>query len=100
MIQLWMVLFLSTLYFSIGIMGILVARGGIKLLMSVEIIINAANINILAWALNINDSNGIFFVLLSIAIAAAESVIGFAILVALYRKGKGINLAKLTDLRW
>ncbi len=100
MIQLWMVLFLSTLYFSIGIMGILVARGGIKLLMSVEIIINAANINILAWALNINDSNGIFFVLLSIAIAAAESVIGFAILVSLHRKGKGINLAKLTDLRW
>ncbi|MGC8610180.1 MAG: NADH-quinone oxidoreductase subunit NuoK [Thermoplasmata archaeon] len=100
MIQLWMVLFISTLYFSIGIIGILLARGGIKLLMSVEIIVNAANLNILAWAINIQDYNGIFFVLLSISIAAAESIIGFSIFVALHRKGKGIDLTKLSDLRW
>jgi NADH-ubiquinone/plastoquinone oxidoreductase chain 4L. len=53
-----------------------------------------------AWAVNIADSSGIMFVLLSIAIAAAEAAIGFAIFVALYRQTKGIGLKSLMDLRW
>jgi NADH-quinone oxidoreductase subunit K len=86
--------------FTVGLYGILTVKGGIRLLISIEILVNSANLNIVAWAVNIADSSGIMFVLFSIAIAAAEAAIGFAIFVALYRQTKGIGLKSLMDLRW
>ncbi len=97
-----LILFLSLAFFSAGLYGILTSRGGIRLIISVEILINSANLNIVAYALsNVQSAaQGVFFVLLSIVIAAAESAVGFAILVALYRVTKGVELSSLKDLRW
>ncbi|MCI4434102.1 MAG: NADH-quinone oxidoreductase subunit NuoK [Thermoplasmata archaeon] len=100
MIPLIYVLTVSLMMFTVGLYGILTVKGGIRLLISIEILVNSANLNIVAWAVNIADSSGIMFVLLSIAIAAAEAAIGFAIFVALYRQTKGIGLKSLMDLRW
>ncbi len=96
------ILLMSLLFFSVGLYGILTAKGGIRLIISVEILINSANLNIVAYALsNVQSAaQGVFFVLLSIVIAAAESAVGFAILVALYRVTKGVGLSSLRDLRW
>jgi len=100
MIPLIYVLTVSLMMFTVGLYGILTVKGGIRLLISIEILVNSANLNIVAWAVNIADSSGIMFVLFSIAIAAAEAAIGFAIFVALYRQTKGIGLKSLMDLRW
>ncbi len=96
------ILFMSLAFFSAGLYGILTSKGGIRLIISVEILINSANLNIVAYALsNVQSAaQGVFFVLLSIVIAAAESAVGFAILVALYRITKGVELSSLKDLRW
>lgn len=100
MIPLLYVLSMSLALFSVGLYGILTVKGGIKLLISIEILINAANLNIVGIAAFYSSVNGIIFVLFSIAIAAAESVVGFAILVALRRKTSGISLKALKELRW
>lgn len=99
-IPLLYVLTISLALFSVGLYGLLTVKGGIKLLISIEILVNAANLNLAGIASFYNDANGIIFVLFSIAIAAAESVVGFAILVALRRKTSGISLGSLRDLRW
>ncbi len=100
MIPLIYVLTISLLMFTVGLYGILTVKGGIRLLISVEILVNSANLNIVAWATMNGDSNGILFVLISVAIAAAEAAVGFAILVALYRQTKGVGLKSLKELRW
>ena len=100
MIPLLYILSMSLALFSVGIYGILTVKGGIKLLISIEILINAANLNVVGIASFYNDANGIIFVLFSIAIAAAESVVGLAVRVALRRKTAGISLSSLKALRW
>lgn len=100
MIPLLYVLTVSLMMFTVGIYGILTVRGGIRLLISIEILVNSANLNIVSWAVNMGDASGILLVLFSIAIAAAEAAVGFAILVALYRETKGIGLKSLKELRW
>jgi len=100
MIPLFFVLTVSLLMFTVGLYGILTVKGGIRLLISIEILVNSANLNIVAWATMNSDASGILFVLISIAIAAAEAAVGFAILVALYRQTKDVGLKSLKELRW
>ncbi|MDP8011953.1 MAG: NADH-quinone oxidoreductase subunit NuoK [Thermoplasmata archaeon] len=100
MIPMIYVLFISLLMFTVGLYGILTVKGGVRLLISIEILVNSANLNIVAWATMHSDPSGILFVLISIAIAAAESAVGFAILIALYRQTKNVGLKSLKELRW
>ncbi|MEL9998717.1 MAG: NADH-quinone oxidoreductase subunit NuoK [Thermoplasmata archaeon] len=100
MIPMIYVLTISLMMFTVGLYGILTVKGGIRLIISIEILINSGNLNIVAWAVKLANANGILFVLFSIAIAAAESAVGFALFVALYRETKGIGLKSLMDLRW
>ncbi len=100
MIPLIYVLAVSLMMFTVGLYGILTVKGGIRLLISIEILVNSANLNIVAWGVGIADASAILFVLFSIAIAAAEAAVGFAIFVALYRETKNIGLKSLMELRW
>ncbi len=91
---------LGAILFIIGLYGVLTRKNAIVVLMSIEIMLNAANINFVTFAAHFNDVRGQIFVLFSIAIAAAEVAIGLAILLNLNRTRDTIELDKLDLLRW
>lgn len=93
-------LLLAAVIFTVGAHGLITQRSGIKILMCIELMLNAANINLVAFSSYNGDASGQVFALFSIAIAAAEAAIGFAILVALFRVRDTINLDNINILRW
>ncbi|NJD76680.1 MAG: NADH-quinone oxidoreductase subunit NuoK [Candidatus Methanoperedens sp.] len=93
-------LIISSIIFTIGAYGIITQRSGIKILMCIELMLTAANINLVAFSSFNGNAAGQVFALFSIAIAAAEAGIGFAILVALFRVRDTINLDNINILRW
>ncbi len=100
MIPLEYFLAFSAILFSIGVYGVLTKRNGIVVLMSIEIMLNAANINFVAFSAFFDDVNGQVFALFSIAVAAAEVAVGLAILLNLYKARDTINLDDINLLRW
>ncbi len=91
---------LSAIIFSIGLYGLMTQRNGIRILMSVELMLNAANINLVAFSSYNADLTGQVFALYSIALAACEAAIGFAILMAIFKMKGTINLDSINILRW
>ena len=91
--------FVSGLLFAIGVWGLLQARNGIKILICVEILLNSANLNLVAFAGLWADRNGYLYALFSIALAAAEAAVGLSILVALFRRMRTIDMRELRRLR-
>ena len=92
----------SVLLFAIGLGGVLTRRNAIVVLMGVELMLNAANLNFVAfWRFgpHAGDPTGLLFVLFSIAIAAAESAVGLALVILLYRHYKTTNLDQARRLR-
>ena len=100
MIPLTYYLILSAIIFTIGLYGIMTQRNGVRLLMCVELMLNSANINLVAFSSYNDDMSGQVFVLFSIALAAAEAVIGFAILLSIYRMRDMIDVDNINLLRW
>ncbi len=100
MIPLEWELSLSAILFAIGLYGVLVRRNGIMVLMSVEIILNAAIMNFVAFSAYVNDPSGQVLALLSIALAAGEAAIGLAIFLVLYTVHGTVDLDKVRILRW
>ncbi len=100
MADLLMYLIISAVIFTIGAYGIITQRSGIKILMCIELMLNSANLNLVAFSSFNDNASGQVFALFSIAIAAAEAAIGFAILVALFRVRDTINLDNINILRW
>ena len=90
---------LSTFLFGVGMYGILTQRSGIRLLMCVEMLLNAANINFVAFGSLYGRPEGFAYAFFIIAIAAAEAAVGLAIFVNLYRVRKTIELDQVTTLR-
>ena len=105
-IEYWLIL--SSLLFAIGAYGVLSRKNAIVVLMSIEIMLNAANINLVAFSsyhtilhpLAEKDPTGQVFALFSIAIAAAEVAVGLAILLSVYRRYNTIEVDKINILRW
>lgn len=91
---------LAAIIFSIGLYGLMTQRSGIRILMCVELMLNSANLNLVAFSSYNGDLTGQVFALFSIALAAAEAAIGFAILMALYRMKDTISLDTINILRW
>ncbi|SES65891.1 F420H2 dehydrogenase subunit K [Methanococcoides vulcani] len=91
---------LSAIVFSIGLYGFMSQKNGIRMLMCVELMLNSANINLVAFSSYNDDMTGQVFALFSIAIAAAEAAVGFAILMSIYRMRDMIDVDKLNILRW
>ncbi len=98
--SLYTYLLIAAVLFTVGAYGIITQRSGIKILMCIEIMLNAANLNLVAFSSFNGNATGQVFALFSIAIAAAEAAIGFAILVALFRVRDTINLDNINILRW
>jgi len=95
-------LILSAVIFSIGIFGVLTRRNVIGILMSIELILNAANINLITFNkfLGTPDGLGQVFALFVIAIAAASAVVGLALVIAVYRNSKSILINKINLMKW
>jgi|SRR5581483_9652351 len=90
---------LSSLLFGVGLYGVVTQKSGIRLLMSIEIMLNAANINFVAFGAHYARPEGFVYALFVIAIAAAEAAVGLAIFVNLFRVRKTIELDQTRTLR-
>ena len=93
------VLLLSFLLFSVGVAGVLIRRNVLIILMCVELMLNAANLNLVAFARHSGTVGGQAFALLVMGLAAAEVAIGLALVVALYRKKDGIQVDQINLLK-
>ena len=91
---------LSALLFCIGLWGVVKRRNAIVVLMSIEILLNAAVMNFVAFSSYANDPSGQVFALLAIAVAAAESAVGVAIFLTLFKARGTIELDRIRLLRW
>ena len=100
MIRLPLVLFLSAALFSIGVYGVLARRNGVLVLMSIELMLNAVNINLVAFGAALHDLTGQVFALFVITVAAAEVGIGLAIVILIYRNRETINVDEVNLLKW
>ena len=85
-------LMLSLVLFALGVIGVMMRRNFITVLMCVELILNAANINFIAYSRQLGDLTGQVFAVFVITIAAAEAAIGLGIIVALVRLKHNVNL--------
>ena len=90
----------AAILFSIGFAGVVTRRNAIVVLMGIELMLNAANLNFIAfWKFGASaSSDGYLFVLFSIAVAAAESAVGLALVILIYRHFKTTNLDQTNQL--
>ena len=100
MIRLPLVLLFSAFSFSAGIYGVLARRNAVMVLMAIELLLNAVNVNLIAFAAELQDVTGQVFALFVIAVAAAEVGIGLAIVILLFRNRATINVDEVDLLKW
>ena len=95
-------LVLGALLFSIGVYGVLVRRNAVLVLLSIELMLTAVNINMVAFGAYVNDSfaAGQVFALFIITVAAAEVGIGLAIVILIFRNRSSANVDELDLMRW
>jgi NADH-quinone oxidoreductase subunit K len=91
---------LSAVLFMIGVFGVVTRRNIIIIFMSIELILNAVNINLIAFSLQWDNSVGQVFALFVIAVAAAEAAVGLGIILALYRNKETINVDEMNVMKW
>jgi NADH:ubiquinone oxidoreductase subunit K len=102
MIPLHYYLIFSAALFCVGLAGALTRRNAILVLIGIELMLNAANLNFIAfWRYSPNPEalTGIMFVIFSIAIAAAEAAVGLALIISIYRHYKTANVDKMEELK-
>ena len=92
-------LLLAAVLFCIGVYGVLARKNGVLVLMSIELILNAVNINLVAFGTFTDDVGGAVFALFAIAVAAAEVGIGLAIVLLMYRNRRSIDLSEADLLK-
>ena len=92
-------LLLAAVLFSIGVYGVIARRNAVLVLMSIELILNAVNLNLIAFALMHGNVDGQVFALYVIAVAAAEVGVGLAIVLLLYRNRQSIDLDEVAEMK-
>jgi NADH:ubiquinone oxidoreductase subunit K len=92
-------LLLAAVLFCIGVYGVIARRNAVMVLMSIELILNAVNLNLIAFALMNDDIDGHVFALYVIAIAAAEVGVGLAMVLMIYRNRRSIGLDELSEMK-
>jgi len=99
-IRLPLVLFFSAALFSTGVYGVLARRNAVLVLMSIELMLNAVNVNLVAFSQLWQHITGQVFALFVIAVAAAEVGIGLAIVILIYRNRETISVDEVNLLKW
>lgn len=90
---------LATMLFVIGIIGVMIRKNAIIIFMSIELMLNAVNLLLIAFSSYRSDPNGQIFVFFIMAVAAAEVAVGLAIIVMIFRNIKTIDISLLNKLR-
>jgi NADH-quinone oxidoreductase subunit K len=93
-------LVLSAALLLIGTVGVLVRRNIVIILMSIELILNAVNINLIAFSRYFNSVNGQIFAIFVITVAVAEAAVGLGILIALFRNKETVQADEIELLKW
>jgi NADH-quinone oxidoreductase subunit K len=93
-------LILAAILFSLGVLGVFVRRNAIVIFMCIEMMLNAVNLSFIAFARQNNILDGQVLVLFVMTVAAAEAAIGLAIILALFRKSKTLNVDEINLLKW
>jgi NADH-quinone oxidoreductase subunit K len=91
---------LSAALFIIGVIGVMVRRNIIIIFMSIELILNAVNINLVAYSAQLQNAVGQVFAIFVIAVAAAEAAVGLGIILAFYRNKETVNIDEMNLMRW
>ncbi len=93
------VVFLSAILFAIGTLGVLLRRNALLIFMSIELMLNAANLAMVAFAMRWNQLNGQMFVFFIMTVAAAEVAVGLALIVTIFRTKRSTSVDDLSALR-
>jgi NADH:ubiquinone oxidoreductase subunit K len=103
-IPLYWYIYVSAALFSLGLLGMMTRRNAIAMLMSIELMLNAANINLVAFSGYMSNPSqplhGQIFALFVIALAAAEAAVGLAIVINVYRTVRHINADEINLMKW
>jgi len=92
-------LVVSAILFTIGVIGVLVRRNPLTIFMSIELMLNAVNLSFITFSKYLDSVDGQMFVFLVLTVAAAEVVVGLAIIVSIFRTRRNINVDELNVLR-
>ena len=93
-------LILSAILFTLGVVGVLIRRNALVMFMSVEMMLNAVNLTLITYSRLFDSVEGQVFVLLVMAVAAAEVAVGLAIVVAYYRHNETTDVDEMDLLKW
>jgi NADH-quinone oxidoreductase subunit K len=91
---------LGAIIFFIGVWGVLTRRNAVIILLSIELMFNAVNITVVAFARFLGQFTGQIFAIFVITVAAAEATIGLAIVISLYRGRESLNVDEINLLKW
>jgi NADH-quinone oxidoreductase subunit K len=100
MVPLSYYLILSAVVFAIGVLGVLIRRNLIVLLMSIELMLNGVNLTFIAFSRFLGSTDGQVMVFFVMAVAAAEAVIGLAIIISVYRHRQSLDPQEMQLLKW
>ncbi|MEJ2495230.1 MAG: NADH-quinone oxidoreductase subunit NuoK [Ignavibacteriaceae bacterium] len=93
-------LILSAIMFSTGVVGVLIRRNAIVVFMSIELMLNSANLTLVTFSSYLGNSIGQIFVFFVMAVAAAEAAVGLAIIIALFRNKLTVNIDEINIFKW
>ncbi|HTX18593.1 MAG TPA: NADH-quinone oxidoreductase subunit NuoK [Bacteroidota bacterium] len=100
MIPLNYYLLLSAFMFCVGVLGVLVRRNAIIVFMCIELMLNSVNLTLIAFSSYLGDSTGQMLVFFVMTVAAAEAAVGLAIIIALFRNKRTVNIDEINILKW
>jgi NADH-quinone oxidoreductase subunit K len=91
---------LSALLFCVGIIGVLIRKNAIVIFMCVELMLNAVNLSLVSFSSHFGNVDGQILVFFALAVAAAEAVVGLAIIIAIFRNNLSVDINNVNLLRW
>ncbi|MFQ5739594.1 MAG: NADH-quinone oxidoreductase subunit NuoK [Acidobacteriota bacterium] len=93
-------LVLSAIVFTIGVIGVLTRRNIIIILMAIELMLNAVNLNLVAFSDHLQNLSGQVFAVFVITVAAAEAAVGLGIIISLFRNKETVNIDEIDLMKW
>ncbi|MCH7645946.1 MAG: NADH-quinone oxidoreductase subunit NuoK [Nitrospinae bacterium] len=93
-------LFVSAILFSIGVVGVMVRRNAIVIFMSIELMLNAVNLTFIALSRYLHAPDGQLFVFFVMVVAAAEAVVGLAVIISVFRFRESVDVDRVNLFKW
>jgi NADH-quinone oxidoreductase subunit K len=100
MVSTYHYLFLGAALFTVGVIGVLTRRNILVILMSIELMMNAVNINLIAFSDRLHHPTGQIFAIFVITVAAAEAAVGLGIVIAMFKNKETMNVNEIDIMKW